>query len=318
MKQYHSKYYIEAEWNTRGVIARIYILIWSRKSSLVSRFSLALSKKGEIDGVHARHATAFRQFLSHQLLSPLLNRLYPLFLSSCAFLPCFARFPNTISKKLKSGPRHSTDTAVSSTRKLTKFALLLDRQTKCFTSSQVQWNTTTGVSLLSDVPRQVFDAIDYRCVVWNCCGESWEIGDKEVARSAWRSGRWTSYCCSCQWRLWHEYKAIGCLGGSEAKAWLTLDAFCRRVGDVGESGYWWGNCSCMSIWGFPDNSLDLWKMPRRRLLREGMPWLHLIRNRIGGIPFVNVNWYYSPSTEDWKPVSNRNALQQEEVSTRPS
>jgi len=27
MKQYHSKYYIEAEWNTRGVIARIYILI---------------------------------------------------------------------------------------------------------------------------------------------------------------------------------------------------------------------------------------------------------------------------------------------------
>ena len=76
-----------------------------------------------------------------------------------------------------------------------------------------------------------------------------------------------------------------------ANTQLTLDAFCRRVGDVGESRHWWGNCSCISIWDFSNNSLDLWKMLPGRLLREVMPWLPSIRNRIGGIPFVNVNWY---------------------------
>lgn len=41
---------------------------------------------------------------------------------------------------------------------------------------------------------------------------------------------------------------------------------------------------------FPDRSLDLWKTLSRHSPREDMRSSHSIQNRIGGIPFVNVNW----------------------------
>jgi len=140
--------------------------------SLVSRLSFCASEKGEIDRVRAHATRRVKKFPFRVYFFLILQiALYPFLLPSRAFPPCFAKFPNTISKKLKSGLPHSTDTAVSSMKKATKFVSLLDLQTKWSTNSQVQWNTMTVALLLSDVP--IFsDAIDYRCFVGDCGGES--------------------------------------------------------------------------------------------------------------------------------------------------
>jgi len=127
------------------------------KSSLVSRFSFAIQKGGDRRGPCARLEIAFRKFLFALTSFPTFKSAFiPFYYLLAPFLLCFAKSPDTISKKLKSGLRHSMDTAVSSTRKLTKFGSLLDLLTKWSTSLQLQWNTTTGALLLSDVPHLFF------------------------------------------------------------------------------------------------------------------------------------------------------------------